>query len=68
MNFHCFSPELLTKTVSIQLEGGAGSVTKFPTNIPVPHVINFCVKHGLMSPGTEGAKLEHERPFMQRVL
>lgn len=34
--FHYFSLELLTRTVSIPLEGGAGSVTEFPANVLVP--------------------------------
>lgn len=33
--FHYFSIELLTGTVSIPLEGGAGSVTEFPANVLV---------------------------------
>lgn len=45
MYFHYFSPELPMRRVSVPLEGGAGSRTEFPTDVPVPLTVTdlfFC--------------------------
>lgn len=46
MYFHYFSPELLMRRLAVPLEGGAGSGTEFPTNVPVPPTTDLLLHEG----------------------